>query len=312
MSLDNVFVMRNHMFFTGCLVLASVAGCDRGGDMISWELEREQVLLSQRLALQQYRLEQAGPRPDTALLREALETENHARIAAGALRTTKAGLSREIAALAADLESLRDRNVRQRREAAIGRTMATFEAEGGRVYDDVRIMAVNDAGVTLRHRDGSVRLKYSELSMEQREWLGLEHATAVAAEETEREDALAYESWIDQRMSAIRKENERRDEEAADAKQKLRENNRIRAASIAVNSRNSPLVKRGSDSPTRFTVRRRSSGQGATFYNYYRVVRPAGTCGVSQPPVRNAQMQRFPTAPVSRPPVVSTCPVVVP
>jgi hypothetical protein len=66
-----------------------------------------------------------------------------------------------------------------------------------------------EPGVTLRHGDGSARLRFADLDPSQRDFFGLEESAALAAVQQESRDAFAYERWIDSGVAAVREKESR-------------------------------------------------------------------------------------------------------
>ena len=72
------------------------------------------------------------------------------------------------------------------------------------------ITGIDDAGVTIRHRDGSARFGIYDLDAKSQVLFALEPDLAIAAAKQENVDAAAYEKWIDQGLVEVTKsENER-------------------------------------------------------------------------------------------------------
>ncbi len=69
--------------------------------------------------------------------------------------------------------------------------------------------SIDDAGVTIRHSEGSARLRFDDLDAGQRSMFGLEGDLAAAAEAVESSDSAEYERWVDTRMASIRNTEQR-------------------------------------------------------------------------------------------------------
>lgn len=168
-----------------------------------WSNEREIIELSQQLKLGEYRLglSESGKRKELDDLKILL-SENEVRLF---------NLQSEKSALVAEIERLESRNrqlcqaaLEQRRSRAQGMNFETFSAKDGRTFKNAIITVVDDSGVAFRHEHGAARLRYAELSDEQRLFFGLEEEASLAAENRERKQALAYELSIDMELEAMR------------------------------------------------------------------------------------------------------------
>ncbi len=60
---------------------------------------------------------------------------------------------------------------------------------------DATVSRITDAGVTIRHRDGLIRLDFHNLTPEQRQSFGMEETTAAAALAAESRQAAALAAW---------------------------------------------------------------------------------------------------------------------
>ncbi len=297
--------------------MALLPGCGQRDEGLGWwEMEQERIRLSHRLELQRYRLEKADTRPDPARVDAAKAKEAEARDAAEKLQEAKARLVLEVAELKEDIDYLGMVGVQTRRERAMGQSMVEFEAAGGRIYHDATILSIGDAGIALRHRDGSARLKFSDLTTEQQEWFGLEPDAAMAAEKSERERATAYERWINAQMVAIDEKRERESSAALAAQVAADNGKRIRAAAMAARSIESRYHREAGQSRRVLSSSRlRYPRQRSTFYTHYHVTRLPTPCSVqpgsggyqTAPGIRTPP-RAFLAAPVSRPPVIRCTP----
>jgi hypothetical protein len=135
--------------------------------------------------------------------------------------------------------------------------------------------------VAFRHEHGAARLRYTELSDDQRLIFGLEEEAALAAEDRERRQALAYELSIDMELEAMRdRESEARADSIA------AENNNFLASRSLMANPNHQREIRPLAQPAR------AFGSGSSYrrhYNYsgYRFYRPAYRYVYRHPPAVN-------------------------
>ena len=187
------------------LLAVVLPSCKPGDDGVGyWENEREIIALTQSLTVGEYRLGLSEPGIGKELDNlKSILSKNETRLRG--LQSEKAALSAEVA----DLETLNKELGRmafeQNRSNARGMKHEMFTSRDGRVFRNVTITAVRDAGVEFRHEHGAARLRYGELSDQQRLFFRLEESAALAAEYVERRQELAYENDIDMEMEAILK-----------------------------------------------------------------------------------------------------------
>jgi hypothetical protein len=98
----------------------------------------------------------------------------------------------------------------ERRAEAMGSEHKRFETMRGRVYRDMRITEINDGGISFTHADGAGRLRYEDLSPQQRRYFGIAEDPAAEIYRKEREARLAYEKKVEKRQAARKKEAEAR------------------------------------------------------------------------------------------------------
>jgi hypothetical protein len=186
------------------LMVAGVTGCRRGGDVAGdaewWRLETERIGLAHQIELCEVRLAKAEARGAGHAEQEAVAAR--AALACERLSEQAAALEGEIEALSGRLVTAREGWLRERREAAVGKSFAEFRGAGGRGYRDVVVTRVTEIGIEFRHATGVARLAAADLSADQRDAFGLEAASALAALADERQAAEAYGSWVDQRVAA--------------------------------------------------------------------------------------------------------------
>lgn len=224
------------------VVVLALTGCGEKSDQsVYWDTEREVVELTQKLKLAEYRL---GLMPNREVVDAGAVMDNARKLdrRLSELRADQASLVDEIKDLEIRKSELVQTAIRNIRAKAHGRKFGTFATTDGRTFEDVMITGVDDGGIALRHAHGTARLRYSDLSLEQREEFGLEEKSALAAEDRERREAVAYEQRMDEELGAMREKEER---EAAIAKRS--EDARVSRSLMARNNASpkpeSPLSK---------------------------------------------------------------------
>jgi hypothetical protein len=179
--------------------------CCKGQDVDAefWRHERELVELAQQLKLGEYRLglsDSAEWKDFDAL--KILLSENEVRLW---------NLQSEKSALLAEIKRLKTRNVdmertalEQKRSRARGMKFETLSARDGRAFNKATITMVADSGVAFRHEHGAARLRYAELSDEQRLFFGMEEYAALAAEDRELTQEIACELSLNLEIETLR------------------------------------------------------------------------------------------------------------
>lgn len=202
--------------FLSCVTIAATAffsvGCEKDYSQAEWwQGEQERVSLSQELQLKKYRLGQVDAHGFEEL--EGLRNATAATTSSlRSLRQQRLTLNDEVASLEGKWGEFREATIRNQRHRAIGKTFEAIHLVSGRQFQDVTVAAIDDAGVTIRHADGSARLRFADLDSEQQVFFGLEADLALAATDKEAEAIAVYERWIDNRMASIH-EQERKDSE---------------------------------------------------------------------------------------------------
>jgi hypothetical protein len=170
-----------------------------------WENEALRTELSGRLSVAKFKLEAAGnvrtPEELDAIV--SANAEREARIAT--LKAKRLDLGAALVRGEAALVKLGEDHLRQLKERAIGKQWAEL-VTADRTYLDAKVVSVTDAGVTIRHRDGSARLRYKDLTPSQRHEFGLDEASGIAATAEERKQAQAYEQWVEDQVAASERE----------------------------------------------------------------------------------------------------------
>ncbi len=187
-------------------------------------------------------------------------------------------MSGEVAAFEGKRIQFRDTLIQEQRQRVIGKTFDMLKLATGREYEKVVVAQIDDAGVTVRHHAGSVRIGFNDMDAGQQAFFGLDPDLAMAANTRERRESAAYDEWISGQLLAIQ---EAGDSQAGAANHSLARNDRkysSRLAREAAISRERPLAQSAS------YVGGRSSrgGRGVTFYQVYRPVYHYGygsSCG---------------------------------
>jgi hypothetical protein len=183
------------------------------GEAAFWENEREKIELTQCLQLAEYRLglNESGDFQELERL-QSLLSEMEVRL--WNLQSDQSALINDIGRMEIRNAELCRTALEKQRARARGMNFASFSVRDGRNFTNVSVTGVDDSGVAIRHEHGAARLRYAELSDEQRLFFGLEEAGALVAEDHERREALAYELSIDLELEAMR---ERERKESADS-----------------------------------------------------------------------------------------------
>lgn len=193
-----------------------VVGCgSEKHDSAWWEGENERIALQHELELKTFRFEQVYSTDFTEL--EALRKSNGSSAAAlEQLRRQKTDLTVAVASLEDQREEVRRTAIGEQRQRAMDKTFDEMTLASGRSFRKVSVSSIDDAGVTIRHADGSAKLRYEDLSAVQRVFFGLDEEFSAAAEDREEQDAIAYERWIDSRLLVMKEKesaaSERREE----------------------------------------------------------------------------------------------------
>ncbi len=185
-----------------------------------WQGERERIEVSQQLELKNYRFEQVYTEDFEELEVLRLKMKS-ATSSLGLLRQQQRALSDEVASMEGMQDEFRASTIRDQRHRVIGASFETIRLVSGRTFEKVKVSAIDDAGVTIRHADGSARLRFADLSSEQQVIFGLEADLALAATGREAGEAAEYERWVDGRMAVLNKQEKadkataRREDQAA-------------------------------------------------------------------------------------------------
>lgn len=170
-----------------------------------WEGEALRVELLGQVNLAKFRLAAAGDVRGPEELAKVVAEQDALDKQIASLRTKREQLSAGIVQGEEALVKLGEDRLRDLKARAVGKEWTEF-ATADRTYQDAKVVAVTDAGVTIRHRDGSARLRYRDLTDSQRQEFGLDEAAALAAVQEERKQALAYEQWLEDEVAAMERD----------------------------------------------------------------------------------------------------------
>lgn len=194
---------------TGMLAVLLLPGCDdHRKDAGYWEIEREKIELEQQLKLLEYKAGRTGNGSPEELprLENTLRELGARKISLLGNRSALVAGIRQIERQSAELGRL---EIQDRRMDSLGRKFDSLALKDGRTFQNVAITGIDDGGVAIRHEDGAARLRYAELSPEQCALFGLEESAALAAENRERRESIAYERQLDEEMEVLRDKEER-------------------------------------------------------------------------------------------------------
>jgi hypothetical protein len=160
-------------------------------------------------------------------------------------------------------------NIEERRAESMGTKLQSFVTMNGRVYEDVKITQINDGGISFTHAAGAARLRFDDLSPEQRKYFGIAEDTAAVIYRREQEARLVYEKQVEVREAARKKAAEEMAEAQRLAAEKAAKERSERAEKLAFRSIPAlPEVKRvDSGNFSRRSDRSYRSSYG--YSNYY-------------------------------------------
>jgi hypothetical protein len=172
-----------------------------------WALECEREDLQGKLELARIRLD-ARTGPDDPRLVNAREAAGKGASRLSGLREKVVELKSMIARSEEAFAQLQENRVSETRRLALGKEWTEFSSRDGRRYEQVKVAAIDDGGVTLRHLHGATKLRYADLTEEQRLLFALDREASDLAEVAEKKQAEAYHSWV------------RREEEGAELRER--------------------------------------------------------------------------------------------
>ena len=278
------------------------------GDWWAGECEREE--LKGRLEIFQIRLQAMTNGPDESRIQTARETSAVLGERLSKLRTQSETLRVSIAGTLGELTVLEDKRVNETRRLALGREWGRFTPNDGRTYENAKVVAIDDGGVTLRHLHGSAKVRFADLTEEQRAIFGLEKESSIAAEAEERKSISAYHEWVEgeERDAEIRKAAAIADvflaKRAAPQKKTIRKDTGVWMPLAASVENKSPLKIGTLDAPARkLTTSDRIYSRPRNNIYFYRYSNGGGQCspGYRNGSYQNWTFDRPSTAPAPRP-----------
>ena len=177
----------------GCLLL-SACKSENDNETALWEMEMDAVEISKDIKLLGYRLSLQEP-----AYRELLSLKSgmgKMKAKKQVLLADRIRLQSEVDALEVDHEKMTAGLIKSRRSEIIGTRIDELVVADGRIYRNVKIIDIGDAGVDFRHEGGSTRLRFNELSESQRDHFALSPASARIALITEAMNQKAYDEWV--------------------------------------------------------------------------------------------------------------------
>jgi uncharacterized protein YqgQ len=180
------------------LVVGGFYYFDRGDSSNeTWlENERYRMDLEAQIEVASMRLERLEREGENGKLGAAIENLENSVAKFDSRMKEFTTLSREVVKLEEQFLAFREKRSEELRSRAVGFKWPEFVSASGRSLKDVEVITVDDSGVMLRHKDGSARLRYGDLTEEQRCFFGLEEESAIAAMKEELRRAQAYEQWL--------------------------------------------------------------------------------------------------------------------
>jgi hypothetical protein len=186
----------------------ALVSCTRDGnasrkDPESIRLEGRRVELEHKVAIAQLKADRVARQ--TSQDTTPVESLPGLMARRSELSSRKVELEAEIRSLEDGLLLARATQLEKARSLMLGKELPRLQSRAGRVYEQVKIVSIDDSGVQIRHASGSARLGCSELSESQWEQFGLDEGLAKAARLAEDRQRLAYEEGIDRELAATRK-----------------------------------------------------------------------------------------------------------
>jgi hypothetical protein len=194
---------------------ASILLTSCGDDGLKSEIasgEHQLIELEHRLKLLEYRAGQTDFASGgelgtiTGNLTELADRERHLVALRADLLETTAQLENQLA----DTKTRAARALQEQRDRAIGREIDPLVVRDGRSFAKVRVVSVDDGGVSIRHENGAARLRHADLTVAQQMEFGMDSLLAAAAERKERAENAAYEQWLNAETARVESEESRK------------------------------------------------------------------------------------------------------
>jgi hypothetical protein len=200
--------MSRFGFIAAAVSLMSIlsVACDKDESLGEWwQGEQDRIALVHQVELKKYRLEQGdfGAYEEVKRLRALVSEQSERLITLGARKQV---LQEQVATVEREGIVLRQTAIRNQREQALGKKFESIESTSGRIYQKVSVAAIDDSGVTIRHVDGSARLRFADLNADQQVFFGLEAGLASVAEKNEAIEQVAYEREMDEQLATLQQQ----------------------------------------------------------------------------------------------------------
>lgn len=207
-----------------------VVGCGESGrDSAWWHQEEERIGLEHQLELKKFRFDQVFSN-DFNELQSLKKSTTEVSASLNELRSQKKELTAAVESLESQWGEFRRTAILEQRQRASGKVFEEMTLASGRSFQKVFVSSIDDGGVTIRHADGSAKLRFDDLNAEQRLFFGLEEDLAKVARDEEAQNAVAYERWIDTRLVAM---NEQKQKHSAIERREEIAEQKARASSMA-------------------------------------------------------------------------------
>jgi hypothetical protein len=167
-------------------------------DTVWWKSECEREDLHARLEIARLKLSDDRAHTNEALFTAAVakKAEMDARIVD--LKAQTEQLRASVRQVETRFAENRAAWIQEARARSIGREWDEFVAGDGRVFQQAKVVAVNDVGVTLRHLHGSATVRFADLNDDQKILFGLDSELAAQAEAAEQKLAANYHQWVEE------------------------------------------------------------------------------------------------------------------
>lgn len=240
-------------------------------------LEAERVKLAHQVELLNLRLSKVVNHDAELAERSAGLDEDVARRAR--LKDQAEMLKDQVAERTAEVEREHNEMLHALRTESVGRSFDRLAGARGRTFEEVVITRVTDVGIEFRHATGSARLAAAELTSTQQGMFGIDPGIAGEALQEENDTALAYGTWVDERVAV------------ATARDKEEESRQLAAEAARPKPQSQPVVASVSSARTRLRDEPRDFGRQryTTWYPYsysrsrYSYYQPGYSCVTPSP-----------------------------
>lgn len=204
--MTRVYQLVLRMWIPVCALV--VVSCDKSGghsrkDPESIRLEGRRVELEHKVAVAQLKADRVARKVTQDMTPMADLKDRTVRLRE--LASLKSALESDIRSLEEGLLQARAGQLQKARSQMLGKELADLQSRTGRVYEQVKVVSIDDSGVQIRHASGSARLGCSELTEAQCEQFGLDEGLARTARLEEDRQRLVYEQGVERELAANRK-----------------------------------------------------------------------------------------------------------